>query len=89
MNKISNITILGGGNMGSQIAFQTAFKGFNVTIYDINVDLYSQVIENLELLKNIYLREAHATEDEMDATFNNISYSFNLPEAVQDADILQ
>ena len=87
MNKISNITILGGGNMGSQIAFQTAFKGFNVTIYDINVDLYSQVIENLELLKNIYLREAHTTEDEMDATFNNISYSFNLPEAVQDADI--
>lgn len=87
MNKISNITILGGGNMGSQIAFQTAFKGFNVTIYDINADLYSQVIENLELLKNIYLREAHATEDEMDATFNNISYSFNLPEAVQDADI--
>lgn len=87
MNKIFNVTILGGGNMGSQIAFQTAFKGFNVTIYDISADLYNNVIENLELLKSIYLREAHATEDEMENTFNNISYSFNLSEAVQDADL--
>lgn len=28
-----NVTILGGGVLGSQIAFQTAYSGFNVTIY--------------------------------------------------------
>lgn len=87
MNKISNVTILGGGNMGSQIAFQTAFKGFKVTIYDINIDLYSNVIENLELLKKIYVRELHVSEEEKEDTFNNISYSFILSEAVQDADL--
>lgn len=33
---IKNVTIAGGGVLGSQIAFQTAFSGFNVTLYDIN-----------------------------------------------------
>lgn len=31
-----NVTIAGSGVLGSQIAFQTAFFGFNVTVYDIN-----------------------------------------------------
>ncbi|MFV0537385.1 MAG: 3-hydroxyacyl-CoA dehydrogenase [Dysgonomonas sp.] len=87
MEKISNVTVLGGGNMGSQIAFQAAYKGFNVTIYDISADTYSNVIENLELLKSMYLKEAHVTEEDMEDTFNNISFSFNLSEAVQDADL--
>ena len=30
---MKNVTILGGGVLGSQIAFQTAYSGFNVTIY--------------------------------------------------------
>ena len=31
---IKNVTIAGGGTLGSQIAQQTAFHGFNVTVYD-------------------------------------------------------
>lgn len=34
--KINNVTIAGTGVLGSQIAFQTAFKGFEVSAYDIN-----------------------------------------------------
>ena len=30
---IKNVTIIGGGVLGSQIAFQTAFTGHNTTIY--------------------------------------------------------
>ena len=30
---MKNITILGGGVLGSQIAFQTSYSGYNVTIY--------------------------------------------------------
>lgn len=29
-----NITVAGSGVLGSQIAYQTAFKEFNVTVYD-------------------------------------------------------
>ena len=32
--EIKNVTIAGGGTLGSQIAWQTAFKGFNVIVYD-------------------------------------------------------
>jgi len=32
--KIKNITVAGAGTLGSQIAWQTAFHGFNVTVYD-------------------------------------------------------
>ncbi|HAQ06980.1 MAG TPA: 3-hydroxyacyl-CoA dehydrogenase, partial [Bacillus bacterium] len=33
-----NITVAGSGVLGSQIAYQTAFKGFNVSVYDISDD---------------------------------------------------
>lgn len=31
-----NVTVAGSGVLGYQIAFQTAFHGFKVTVYDIN-----------------------------------------------------
>ncbi len=88
MEKITNVTVMGGGIMGSQIAYQTAFKGFNVILYDISIDMYTKVIDNLELLRSLYIREANATDEEMEATFNRITYSFDLQEAVQDADLI-
>ena len=30
---IKNVVLIGGGVLGSQIAYQTAYKGFNVTIW--------------------------------------------------------
>ena len=41
-----NVVVAGGGVLGSQIAFQSAFHGFNVTLYDIND-------EALEKSKNV------------------------------------
>ena len=50
-----NITVAGSGVLGYQIAFQTAFHGFQVTVYDINPKLaeplaksqYGQYLRNL------------------------------------------
>lgn len=33
--KIKKVMIAGGGTLGSQIAWQTAFHGFNVKVYDV------------------------------------------------------
>ena len=41
-----NITVAGSGVLGYQIAFQTAFHGFNVTVYDIN----DEVLEKADVL---------------------------------------
>ncbi len=37
--KIKNVTIAGSGVLGSQIAFQTAFHGYTVTVYDISDEI--------------------------------------------------
>ncbi|GIO24210.1 hypothetical protein J11TS1_27910 [Oceanobacillus sp. J11TS1] len=34
--KFKNVTVAGSGVLGSQIAYQISYKGFNVTVYDIN-----------------------------------------------------
>lgn len=42
---IKQVTVAGSGVLGSQIAFQAAYKGFDVTINDIN----DQALENGKL----------------------------------------
>jgi 3-hydroxybutyryl-CoA dehydrogenase len=37
--KITKVTIAGSGVLGSQIAFQTAFHGYAVMVYDISDDI--------------------------------------------------
>ncbi|MEP6841905.1 MAG: 3-hydroxyacyl-CoA dehydrogenase NAD-binding domain-containing protein, partial [Pseudolysinimonas sp.] len=36
MTRLQNITVLGTGVLGSQIAFQTAFSGFDVVAWDVD-----------------------------------------------------
>lgn len=36
MTELKQITVLGTGVLGSQIAYQTAYHGFDVVAYDIN-----------------------------------------------------
>lgn len=37
-----NVTVAGSGVLGYQIAFQTAFHGFKVSVYDINDDVLAK-----------------------------------------------
>jgi len=86
--KIKNVTIAGGGTLGSQIAWQTAFHGFNVTIYDA----FDKGIEGSKSFhKNfaeLFLKTRGATQTEIDETFGRLSYTTDLKEAVKDADLI-
>ena len=46
-----NTTVAGSGVLGSQIAFQTAYKGFHVDVYDISDQVLGQAKERLTKLK--------------------------------------
>lgn len=87
MNKL-NITVLGGGVLGSQIAFQTAYSGFNVVVYDINIEIYSKIMQNFEMLRNLYRKEPNISIKQLDFTLEKISFCFDLKEAVKEADII-
>jgi 3-hydroxyacyl-CoA dehydrogenase len=85
---IKNVTIAGAGTLGSQVAWQVAFRGFNVTVYDA-------FKEGLEAGKNFHKQYAEtfmstrgASQDEVDQTMARLSYTTDLAEAIKDADLL-
>ncbi|GAB6991042.1 3-hydroxyacyl-CoA dehydrogenase [Paenibacillus pini] len=84
----TNITVAGSGVLGSQIAYQIAFKGFNVSIYDINDDALDRAKERIMELKPHYQADLKATEDEVNKAYQRISYHSNLSEAVATADLV-
>ncbi|OUM64998.1 hypothetical protein PIROE2DRAFT_8061 [Piromyces sp. E2] len=63
-----NIVVVGGGVIGSQIAFQTAYCGFDVTILLRNEQDIEESKEKVENLKKIYL----STMEEMKT--NKLAY---------------
>ena len=54
---INNVTVLGTGVLGSQIAYQTAYSGFEVTAYDISDEIVKTARERFAALAARYERE--------------------------------
>ncbi|UCR88029.1 3-hydroxyacyl-CoA dehydrogenase [Mycetocola spongiae] len=86
---MKNVTVLGTGVLGSQIAYQTAFHGFSVVAYDINDEVLEKAKKRFAELATIYVAELPgATREQADAALANISYSADLAAAVSDADLV-
>ena len=88
MITFKNVTVAGSGVLGYQIAFQTAFYGFYVTVYDINDEVLEKAKAKFDILAEWYKKDLKATEEQLAATKANLQYNSNLAEAVQDADLL-
>lgn len=85
---IKNVTIAGAGVLGSQIAWQTAFYGFNVTVYDVFEKGLESGKEFHKKFSELFETQRNATQKEIDATLSRLSYTTNLKEAVKDADLV-
>lgn len=85
---IKNVTVAGSGVLGYQIAFQTAFHGFNVTVYDINDEVLEKAKSKFNTLATAYKRDLNAVDGQIETTFKNINYQSNLAEAVKNADLV-
>ncbi len=86
--KIKNVTIAGAGTLGSQIAWQTAFKGFNVTIYDAFEKGIERCKQFHEQYAKIFLNSRSVSQEKIDETFKRLSYTTNLAEAVKNTDLI-
>lgn len=62
---IKNVTIAGSGVLGSQIAFQTAFRGYNVTIYDINDEVIAKAKDRMINLVDTYKGEVQGQAEHL------------------------
>jgi len=60
---IKNVVVAGGGVLGSQIAYQTAFSGFNVKVWLRSEGSIERAKPKFERLKNIYLETIEAMKN--------------------------
>ncbi|AGP30276.1 3-hydroxybutyryl-CoA dehydrogenase [Corynebacterium terpenotabidum Y-11] len=90
MSGITNVTVLGTGVLGSQIAYQTAYSGFSVTAYDIDDNALGQARTRFADLVETYKKDAvpGAAEGRADEALTRIRLSADLADAVRDADLV-
>ncbi|MBB1070099.1 3-hydroxyacyl-CoA dehydrogenase [Limosilactobacillus sp. RRLNB_1_1] len=83
---MKNIMIAGAGVLGSQIAYQTALSGFNVSVYNHHIDTAER---RIKALKADYERDLHLTADEFQKGLDNIKIiTDDIATAVKDADLM-
>lgn len=85
--KINNVTVFGSGVLGAQIAFQTAYHGYDVTLFDINEELLKNAKLKFEQFKVLYQQDINAAGSDLDAAVSRISFTTDLAESVKDADL--
>ena len=83
-----NVTVAGSGVLGYQIAFQAAYHGFNVIVYDISDEVLEQAKSKFNWMCKAVRKDLRATQEQLDTTFDNLSYTSDLAEAVKDADLM-
>lgn len=83
-----NVTVAGSGVLGYQIAFQAAYHGFNVIVYDISDEVLEQAKSKFNWMCKAFRKDLRATQEQLDTAFDNLSYTSDLAEAVKDADLM-
>ena len=64
MTDINNVTVLGAGVLGAQIAYQAAFAGKNVVSYDINDDALAAAKDRFDKLDKTYAAGVEGATEE-------------------------
>lgn len=90
MTRLRNITVLGTGVLGSQIAYQTAFSGFEVVAYDISEEVLKAAKLRFRALADRYIREDFdgAAAGKAEDALGRIRYSSDLGDAANNADLV-
>lgn len=85
---IEKVTFAGGGTLGSQIAYQTAYSGLEVTVYDVNAAAISAAKRRMATWDQSYTREMNATPAVLFDTNERLHFATDLATAVEDADLV-
>ncbi|UOE42916.1 3-hydroxyacyl-CoA dehydrogenase [Agromyces larvae] len=86
---MKHITVLGTGVLGSQIAYQTAYRGYDVTAYDVSDQALEAARERFAKLAATYRAEVDGAADgAADAAIGRLALTADLADAVADADLV-
>src|SRR5687767_9325217 len=84
----TNITVAGAGTMGSQVAWQMAFHGKHVTVYDAIVAGVEKGKAFHRQYAEHFIAHRGATHQQIDDTVARLTYTTDLAAAVRDADLI-
>ncbi len=85
---IKNVMVAGAGLLGSQVSWQVAFNGFNVTVYDAFEKGLETGRKSHEQYGELFMSTRGASQQDIDQTMARLSYTTNLTDAVKDADLV-
>lgn len=90
MATIEKVTVLGTGVLGSQIAFQAAYFGYDVIAYDISDEVLETATRRFARLAKAYTADKilAASDQQTDAALGHLTLTSDLAEAVADADLV-
>ena len=85
---VNKVVILGGGVLGSQIAYQSAFSGFPTVIYDISDEAVDSAKQKVASYPKQYQQDINATDAQIDTANSNLSLTTDLKSAVTGASVI-
>lgn len=85
---ILKVLVLGGGVLGSQIAYQSAYCGLDTVIYDISDDALAAAKKKIDSYPDQYIRDLGATQEQLASVKNHLSLTLDLESAVRGADVI-
>lgn len=85
---IKKVVILGGGVLGSQIAYQSAFSGLQTIIYDISDKAISNANNKIATYPNQYKHDIKATDEQIAKASKHLSFTTSLKSAITAADVI-
>lgn len=86
--KVKKICVVGSGSMGHQIGMLCALGGFKTTIQDISEETLQKASQSLEKLMADWVRKEKISQDKKDEAFANLTFTIDLKEAAEDADLV-
>lgn len=88
MSNINNLTVMGSGVLGGQIAWHSAFKGKTVVVLDIAEEPLAACRLAHDQYAEIYLQELGASQQDIADTRERLSYETDTARAVSSADLV-
>jgi 3-hydroxybutyryl-CoA dehydrogenase len=88
IDQIKQITVVGSGAMGSQIAMVSALAGYQVVLQDINEESLVKAKDSLTGHMNRRIEKGRLTADQVNQAFGRLSFVSSLEEAVKITDFV-
>ena len=88
IDDVKRILVVGAGQMGAQIAMQSALHGYQLTLNDLSVDLLQKGIANNRKQLERRVQKGQMTKDQMQEAIGRVRLEPDLEKAARDADFV-